>query len=436
MFLLSKISKWFIGEYLEKTPDYFEQARIRVTFNLTLISFFLLLPTLIPIINKKLYFDFAATILSLAGMGAVPFILKFTHDVKKSAFIVSISIFIGISLSILFESENLAFSNMFFCTAQIVFTFFALGKKLGIFFSVAFSLVWLYYFKFLLYDNLHTESAYETDKLIIFAIVVVIGITMSCYTLIMFINSQNFGERKIKEKSSDLEEVNKQLDTFTHSVSHDLRAPLRTIKGFSVILENDFKENLGTEGLDLLNRIKGGEEKMSKLIEDLLAFSRLGRHELNITEINTVELVQNVVADIQKLLSNPNTKIIINKLPSVQADNALLRQVFTNLISNAVKYSSKVEKPIIEIGAETNNVEVIFSIKDNGAGFDMLYYDKLFKVFQRLHDESEFEGTGIGLSIVNNIISRHKGKVWAEGKVNEGATFYFSLPKLKVPIKV
>lgn len=231
-----------------------------------------------------------------------------------------------------------------------------------------------------------------------------------------------------KDAEDQLLAVNKELEAFSYSVSHDLRAPLRAINGYAEILNEDYGTKLDDEGKRIIEIIRDNATKMGMLIDDLLAFSRLGRKEIQKSNIDMNELTKEVLVDINKPIAH-SAEIKIDKLHEAKADYGLLRQVMFNLISNAVKYSSKKKNPVVEISSEEKNGEIIFSVKDNGAGFDIRYVDKLFSVFQRLHSQDEFEGTGVGLAIVQRIISRHKGRSWAEGKVNEGAIFYFSLPK-------
>jgi PAS domain S-box-containing protein len=232
-----------------------------------------------------------------------------------------------------------------------------------------------------------------------------------------------------KKVQEQLEAVNKELESFSYSVSHDLRAPLRAVHGYAQILSEDYGKQLDPEAHRLLKNVMVNAKKMGQLIDDLLAFSRLGRKEL-VTK--TVDMNQMVGVVQKELTFEENEREIqfnVGKLASVPADAVIIKQVWINLISNALKYSRLKEKTMIEIGSRQNGKEVIYHIKDNGAGFDMRYADKLFGVFQRLHSEAEFEGTGVGLAIVHRIITRHGGKVWAESTLNEGATFYFSLPK-------
>jgi PAS domain S-box-containing protein len=232
----------------------------------------------------------------------------------------------------------------------------------------------------------------------------------------------------LERNIAQLQLTNKELESFSYSVSHDLRAPLRSINGYAQMIQDDHAQSFNGEALRMFNVIRKNATKMGMLIDDLLAFSRMGRKEITRVPIDFNKLVEPIIADL-KQTAPANTQITVHPLPGTQGDPALLSQVYINLISNAIKYSAKKEKPIIELGAEEKDDEFVYFVKDNGAGFDMQYAHKLFGVFQRLHGNEEFEGTGVGLAIVQRIIVKHGGKVWAEGKVNEGAAFYFSLPR-------
>jgi PAS domain S-box-containing protein len=234
-------------------------------------------------------------------------------------------------------------------------------------------------------------------------------------------------EKKVYERTEQLESANKEMESFSYSVSHDLRAPLRAVNGYAKMLEEDYGKKLDEEANRLLSIIQYNAQRMGTLIDDLLAFSRLGRKELNKTELNITELVQGAISEINKTIEH-KAEIIVGKLYNAKGDYALMNQVFYNLIANAVKYSSKKDHSIVKISSEIKDNQVVYCVSDNGAGFDMKYVDKLFGVFQRLHSTEEFEGTGVGLAIVHRIIIKHGGKVWAEAKINEGASFYFSLP--------
>ncbi|MEO8404875.1 MAG: ATP-binding protein [Chitinophagaceae bacterium] len=235
-------------------------------------------------------------------------------------------------------------------------------------------------------------------------------------------------EQKVMVRTDQLESVNKELEGFSYSVSHDLRAPLRAIIGFTAILEEDYTSKLDNEARRITSVIKSNTEKMGRLIDDLLSFSRLGRQEMAKTKTDMAMLV-NEVKDFFAIEDEfAKIKWVIRPLPQIDANANMVRQVWMNLISNAVKYSAKCESPSIEIGSYVKGDQTVFFVKDNGVGFDEQYRDKLFKVFQRLHSAEEFEGTGIGLALVQKIIVKQGGRVWAEGEEGNGACFYFSLP--------
>lgn len=236
-------------------------------------------------------------------------------------------------------------------------------------------------------------------------------------------------ERKVIERTEQLETSNKELEAFSYSVSHDLRAPLRSIHGYSKILEEDYYNEMDEDGKRVLGVIQESAKRMGQLIDDLLAFSRLGRREIQKSYLDMMLLVNSVLEEINKLIPH-NAEIKVGTLYPALGDRALVHQVMFNFISNAVKYSSKRENPVIEIKSREEEGEVIYSVSDNGSGFDMLYANKLFGVFQRLHTTEEFEGTGVGLAIVKRIVNKHGGSVWAEGEIRKGATFYFSLPTM------
>ncbi len=235
-------------------------------------------------------------------------------------------------------------------------------------------------------------------------------------------------EETLKEKAAELAAANKELESFSYSVSHDLRAPLRAIDGFSRILEQKYASKLEKDGLHRLNIIRTSAKKMGQLIDDLLAFSRISRAAVTLLEVDMQNLFEIVLPDLQN--DNRDRQLVFNvdNMLPVLGDSSLLRQVVFNLLSNAVKFSKHQTPAVIEMSCRPDGNMVVFCVKDNGAGFDMQYADKLFGVFQRLHTEEEFEGTGIGLSIVQRIIHKHGGRVWAESMPNEGASFYFTLP--------
>ncbi len=240
-------------------------------------------------------------------------------------------------------------------------------------------------------------------------------------------------EQRVTKRTADLEAANKELEAFSYSVSHDLRAPLRAINGFAGIVLKDYGAQLPEEARDLLKRIGQGGRRMGELIDDLLAFSRLGRQYVSRQPVDSVKIVQAALDELKPQWEGRQVKIQVGTLPPCQGDPALLKQVWVNLLSNAIKYTRDREPAIVEVGCLSENGGTTYFVRDNGVGFNMQYANKLFGVFQRLHLAEEFEGTGVGLAIVQRIINRHGGQVWAEAKVNGGATFYFALEGKKEP---
>jgi len=236
-------------------------------------------------------------------------------------------------------------------------------------------------------------------------------------------------ERRIHERTAQLEAANRELEAFTYSVSHDLRAPLRAIDGYTRILLEDYQPLLDDEGKRICSVISQGAHKMSDLIDDLLAFSRLGRAAINPSNIDMETLAKTIFQELTTVQSRKRIDFQMDSLPPAVGDPALLRQVWVNLLSNPIKFSRKKKRAVIRVRGENTENETVYSVQDNGVGFDMQYSDKLFGVFQRLHSVKEFEGNGVGLALVQRVIHRHGGRVWAEGEVGKGATFYFTLPR-------
>lgn len=236
-------------------------------------------------------------------------------------------------------------------------------------------------------------------------------------------------ELRVAERTSELETANKELEAFSYSVSHDLRAPLRHIEGFVEILRAGKTGQLDSEAQYFLTTIADSTRQMGRLIDDLLGFSRTARAELHKTTVDLNEVLNDVLRDLKPDTAGREIEWVSGRLPKVEADVSLLRQVMSNLLCNAVKYTRPRTKARIEVGSAPAGHEVIVFVKDNGVGFDMRYAHKLFGVFQRLHRAADFEGTGVGLANVRRIVSRHGGRTWAEGQIDEGATFYFSLPR-------
>jgi PAS domain S-box-containing protein len=235
-------------------------------------------------------------------------------------------------------------------------------------------------------------------------------------------------EQRVEERTRQLQEVNKELESFAYSVSHDLRAPLRAIDGFARALVEDFGSSLAEGARRHLDTISRNAVRMARLIDDLLEYSRLGRRELILAPVNMDKLVSELVEEFRRTAPNAALEFEVGPLPRARADWSMLRVALHNLMENAVKYSAPADAPRVQIGGQADGAWNVYSIRDNGVGFDMAYVDQIFGVFHRLHPASEFEGTGVGLALVKRIVSRHGGRVWAEGRVGDGATFSFTLP--------
>jgi signal transduction histidine kinase len=242
-------------------------------------------------------------------------------------------------------------------------------------------------------------------------------------------------EDRVQERTAELKAINEELEAFSASVSHDLRGPLHVISGYSVMLEETYGRILDAEGRKYLQRIDASVQQMANIIEDLLKLSRLGRQQLKLQTTNLNEIIGPMLADCESAVKARKIEWRIGDLPEVECDQGLIKQVFTNLISNAIKYTRLRETAVIEIGQTVTDEDCVITVRDNGAGFDMKHADKLFGAFQRLHRQDEFEGTGIGLATVRRIIQRHGGRIWAEGEVEKGAAFHFTLGSRKASVK-
>ena len=269
------------------------------------------------------------------------------------------------------------------------------------------------------------------DYLRLLMLIVVIILVAIITERIEKIRKLNDLNRQLQKQSEKLEDANQELEAFAYSVSHDLRVPLRAIDGFSRILVEDYEDKLDEEGIRLLNIVRENTAKMGHLIDDILLLSRASRQEMLLNEIDMAALARSVYDEFQTDVTDRDVEFTVGDIPNAYGDRAMLGQVFQNLIGNAIKFTRNKNPAIIEVGGEKEGKEIVYYVKDNGAGFDMKYINKLFGLFQRLHSPEEFEGTGVGLSIVQRVIRRHGGSVWGEGAVGEGATIYFTLPKDK-----
>lgn len=242
-----------------------------------------------------------------------------------------------------------------------------------------------------------------------------------------FIDQYN-QEKELKLRTEELQQINEELESFSYTVSHDLRAPLRAIDGFSKVLAKKTAGKLDADQTRYLDVIIENVGKMSTLIDDLLDFSRMGRLKKRESLVDMDQLVNEVFEDLTQSYDKNRFRLTLHPLPKLRGDREMMKHVMANLLGNAIKFSSERDQIVIEVGAEKGAETSIYYIRDNGAGFDMEYADKLFGMFQRLHSDDEFEGTGVGLAIVQRIIKRHKGKVWAQSEQGKGATFFFSVP--------
>ena len=235
-------------------------------------------------------------------------------------------------------------------------------------------------------------------------------------------------ERRVVERTAQLEAANREMEAFSYSVSHDLRAPLRSVHGYVRMIMEDYGDRLDAEGGRLLNVVSSEARRMGQLIDDLLDFSRLGRQRMASTDIDLTSLARDEFGRLARDATQPPPRLDLHPLAPARGDPAMMRQVFVNLLGNAIKFSRHRAGAVVEVGSRSGDDGVTYYVKDNGVGFDEKYRHKLFGVFKRLHSEDEFEGTGVGLALVQRVIQRHGGRVWAEGVPNQGATFYFTLP--------
>ncbi|MEN7547406.1 PAS domain S-box protein [Rapidithrix thailandica] len=238
-------------------------------------------------------------------------------------------------------------------------------------------------------------------------------------------------ELQLKKSNQQLHIINQDLEAFSYSVSHDLRAPLRAISGYSIILKEDYEDSLDKEGQKILNTILRNTKKMGKLIDDILSFSRLARHQVEMQAVNMHETFREAYQELTQHITDRSIEFKLGELENIHGDKNMIFQMVTNLLSNAIKYTQPVKETIIEVEGNLINEEYVYSVKDNGVGFDMQFKDKLFGVFQRLHKDKEFEGSGVGLAIVQKVLDHHHGRIWVESTLNKGTTFYFTIPTHK-----
>jgi PAS domain S-box-containing protein len=249
--------------------------------------------------------------------------------------------------------------------------------------------------------------------------------------IFMDITDRKQAERELENKTALVEAANREMETFSYTVSHDLRAPLRAIDGYARMIMKRKAEAFDAETRRQFQAIRNNAQTMGQLIDDILAFSRLGRQAMALAEIDMDGLFRGGWEELRAAEPGRRMTLKMDPLPPVRGDAALIRQVIANLLANAVKFTRTRPEALVEVGCQVQERENVYFVRDNGAGFDMQYYDRVFNVFQRLHDDTDFEGTGIGLATVQRIVERHGGRVWAEGEVDRGACFYFTLPRVQ-----
>lgn len=263
---------------------------------------------------------------------------------------------------------------------------------------------------------------------LVFLIIVILSVSLLSERVERVYKLQILNDKLIKQ-TKKLEDTNEELESFAYSVSHDLKIPLRSIDSSSRIIFEEYQNQLDDTGINLLNSVMTNTNRMNILLDEVLLLSRAGSQEMNIMDVDTKKMVKNICYEFYDKYDNRDIRFNLAELPTVKGDRLLLKQVFENLISNAVKFTSKEDFATIDIDFEDNKKDYVFCISDNGIGFNTKDCSKLFVLFQRMHSNDEYEGTGVGLSIVQRIVRRHDGNVWAVGELDKGAKFYFSLPK-------
>jgi light-regulated signal transduction histidine kinase (bacteriophytochrome) len=336
------------------------------------------------------------------------------------------------------RSRLLLFSFALVLNCLVGFADYITGAQIGVeafYLLPIFFITWFISGKtgiFMSFVSTMTIIAANTPRFYLHPVIEAWNLLTHCGFFIIFVFLLSRIRRTLEERSSlvaRLERANKDMESFTYAASHDLRSPLIAISGFSRILREDYADNIDEKGKDLLSRIEGSAKKMSQLIDDLLSFGRVSTREIRRSEVDMEQLAGRVFEDLKPLIGQRDIRFEVNGLPPAYGDLSMLRQVIVNFITNALKFTRTRETPFIEVGGRTGEKENIYFIRDNGVGFDRELGEKLFGMFQRIHSSQQFEGTGIGLFMIKQIIEKHGGRVWAKGEPDKGATFYFSLPR-------
>ena len=342
--------------------------------------------------------------------------LTFTTSLQRYAFAVAVSA-CGFALTLVISH---AVHHPIFQLAVVAVVFSAWPGGLGPgLLSAVLSATLIAFFLLEPIGSLEVDRGEEILQIGVFLVVAIVVTALS--------EARHRAERSLQARTKQLEEANRELDAFSYSVSHDLRRPLRAIDGYSSIVLADYGAQLLPEAHRYLNLVRGRVQYLGQLVDDLLSFSRLGRQTLNKRPVSPSDLVREALNELKPEQDRRHLDIQIHDLPPCEADPSLLRQVYVNLLDNALKFTRGRETPVIEVGAHRTGNRTVYYVRDNGIGFDMAYADQVFGVFQRLDATETYEGTGVGLAIVHRIIDKHGGEVWAEAEINRGATFSFSL---------
>jgi light-regulated signal transduction histidine kinase (bacteriophytochrome) len=352
-------------------------------------------------------------------------VLEYLNKLPKTLITVSGLVF-TVALGIIDYLTGPDISFLIVYLLPVSFVTWFVGIRAGIFIFIVGAAEWVYEDVIVGHSHPHFIIPYW-NVFMKFGIFLLIIYILSALKKVL--ESEKDSNKKLEQSINELNELNREMEAFGYSVSHDLRTPLVVIGLSCNRLLKKYSDRFDEKGREELKIIRESTKKMDNIIDGLLALSRLGRRQIKFENIDMNNLVKDIIDELKPFTSE-GTSIDIKDLAPAKGDQLMLHQVLYNLLSNAIKFTKSKEAAVIEVGCKSEIDEYIYYIKDNGAGFDIQYADKLFHVFQRLHKAEEFEGTGIGLAIVQRIINRHGGRVWAEGKVNEGATFYFSLPKM------
>jgi light-regulated signal transduction histidine kinase (bacteriophytochrome) len=345
-----------------------------------------------------------------------PIALTFTSPLQRYAFAIAVSA-CGFALTLIISR---AVQHPIFQIAVVAVVFSAWYG--GLWPSLASAALTAGLIAVFLLEPIGSLQVNQWEEILQIGVFLVVAVVVSALS-----EARHRAERSLQSRTRQLEEANRELDAFSYSISHDLRRPLRAIDGYSSIVLADYGAQLAPEVHRYLNLVRGRVQYLGQLVDDLLAFSRLGRQALNTRIVSPSEVVKDALNELKTEQDRRHVDVRIHELPACEADSSLLRQVYVNLLDNALKFTREREIPVIEVGARESAIRTVYYVRDNGIGFDMAYAEQVFGVFQRLDVQETYEGTGVGLAIVRRIIDKHGGEIWAEAERGSGATFYFTL---------